>query len=952
MINESGEGRPGDNISLDGTGAGKILDFSRGKRLYLNNKVESVIFDLLGYGRKYFDNWLESARARFISYSQGIDIDRPFNSLFDAWYVLNYRFHNDVSPVVEFYMVENEDLIDENLFNILENLKHSYLSIYEVIWSRNNTLLLRDIFSETEVMTFAEFASGGSDTAGLLLLARIITIDYVSLIVGKPLPVSGDYARYLYDEVNSTRIYEGEVDFRVFLREYSEVPIGLVMDLNHGIQKNRVKYRCLEVAGAERRTLVEKIVRDPRFSLLDRKEKWLKFTWNIGMGRFFRLYLGTDRLTIAAEVKDDLVFAAGELNLMIGENGGDDWSEGYKLNWEEDAEDLLIEIMHDKYIEEWLSTPSIDLENRTPLLAMKDIRGRVLLENLLNDLEIMELRATSRGGYALPTTEIRTKLGLDKDRLEREMLEPEAIAVKVNRNRSRQDLSAYVTGYNWVNEECEQVAIYLFDLYYSGAWNKNRLAWLLYIWNEFSTVYRPHITRANAWVAAIEHALPMSEKNASTIQGGPALFDMSTLVVSRNSSLITGHLGRFPLTNELKPAVYPLWTEMDNREKVAIYRDVLQRLQIFNRTIKVSQLDNKEKASREFYEGIDTAGLYWDEQTRDNWQQFFKLYFLLSFKDQNHSTIANYFWENQAKRYPPHLKTAAFNLMMSCIGAYYVEPLVPGILMFEDFFTGRKQEIYGRIARNVHINIIPGTIVITRLLSIGERSWVDNPLYTLSADMHNSFEANLYILMEQLPVIDNSDPDYMKKRGLLILQAYIKTVAELEQNAVKLLKEPLEIEWRIADKLDYKESCRLLTLNNRFQLLYTDGCRSSYIWINAGSNSVYDWGYVLVEDNRLLLCSPPGKDENKFRKEIRRSFKVADIVVACRELKDSSGVLEDLTAKLVSDLAGYIKLYPQVMPLLFRPDDLPDKEEEWLQGVFLYKLGFIIMRKLDKKQQQ
>jgi hypothetical protein len=308
--------------------------------------------------------------------------------------------------------------------------------------------------------------------------------------------------------------------------------------------------------------------------------------------------------------------------------------------------------------------------------------------------------------------------------------------------------------------------------------------------------------------------------------------------------------------------------------------------------------------------------------------------------------MANYFWDNQARRFPPHLKTAAFNWMMSYVGAYRIRPVAPGTLLFEDLLTGCEHEVYGRLPLNAHKHVVPGTIVITRLLPVGKRSWVDYPLFTLSSDMYESFDANLQILLEQLGAADISDPEYLKQRGFYILKAYIKTVAELEQNAVNLLKQPLEIGWRIADQPDYRESCRLLKMNHRFQLLYSDEGRSSYIWISPGSNHVYDWGYLLVEDNRLLLCTPPGKDEMKFRKEIRRSFKVADIVINCRELVDNAGIRQNLTAKLVNDLAGFLSKYPQIVPLLFRPDHLPDPEEEWLQGVFLYKLGSIITARM------
>lgn len=941
MINEFDQIRPSD-ICPDQSGVGRIIDFARDKRLQLRNQVATVIHDLLGYGKKYYDNWLESAQNRFIVYSQGITIPRPFNSLFEIWYVLNYRFHSDVSPIIEFYMVENEDLLEANIFNLLLSLKYSYLSIYEIIWSQNNTLLLRDIFTDIEVMTFYDFDVVNNNRTGTLLLARIVTVDYISLFVGRPVLIPSQYKRYLFDEINSTRIYEGEADFRTFFREFAEVMVGLVIDLSQDIMKNRVKYRCMALAGNQR-FLVEKIVGHTRFSLLDRKEKWLKFIWDSGTGSFFRLYVGTDRIVAAAEAKDDLILAGTEIDRILGQEGS--WMDGFRLIPEEDGEDLLIEIMHDKYIEEWLATPNIDLENMTPLLAMKDIRGRVLLENLLGDMEIMELRAVTCGGYFLPTSEIRTKLGLDQDRVKQEMLEPEAIDVKVKQNRSRQKLSTFTTDYLWVNEKCEMVAVYLFDLYNNEGRDQNRLAWLLYIWKEFSSIYQPSVTRVNVWAAALELAL--SREQINSVLGSPMKIDVSAVLVRRNSNLIIGHLKRFPFNSNLKPVYYPLWTEMDNRAKVEAYRDVWQRLQVFAHAVTNNYPGKQQRANAKFNEGVDFTITFWDESTLNTWQEFFNLYYWLSFKGYNYSTIANYFWEYQAKRYPPHLKTAAFNLMTSFTGVFQLEPQAPGNLVFEDVFTGCKYEVYGRIAHNVHRNIIPGTLVITRLVSLGERWLVDHPMFTLSADMREDFDANLKSLTEKMPAADAEDPDYLKTRGLLILKAYIKTMAELERSAVSLLDQPLEIQWRIADQLIYEDSCHLLSLNNRFQLLYKDENRNSYIWLNNGNNQGYDWGYVLAEGTKLLLCSPPGKDDNKFRKEIRRCFKVADIVVVCRELGEGKNVIQDLNGKLVSDLAGFLKLYPQLMPVLLRPDDLPDKEEEWLQGVFLYKLGSMIMKKLQ-----
>ena len=127
---------------------------------------------------------------------------------------------------------------------------------------------------------------------------------------------------------------------------------------------------------------------------------------------------------------------------------------------------------------------------------------------VLNDMENLELLAKSRGEYCFPTSVIRTKMNLDKHRLQRELLQPEAVAIKVSKHRERQELSSFITAYNWPNEELRQVAVAAFDLY-SRSRDYHTLAWILYMWNEFSTIYQPRYR--SPWLAGgFKHATCVS----------------------------------------------------------------------------------------------------------------------------------------------------------------------------------------------------------------------------------------------------------------------------------------------------------------------------------------------------------------------------------------------------------------------------------------------------------
>lgn len=935
----------------------QVIHFPRGKRNNYRALIDSALTDMIDYVRKYFPTWENAAQAKFLSYSQAGEINQKFAPLFWEWYVLNYRFYNDVSPIIDFYLVEMEDVLSDKMKKVFDALKHSFISIYQVLWIRNNTVAARDIFCGDEHIIERDFGSVTQFIEeGSLLLTRIIKLDNASIVTGRPIIVNGEQKSYLYDEVNSVHLVEhhnGFNDIRTFLKECAEVTCGLCMDLVQGLRKTRVKSRTFSIKKKYRKALIEKLLNSNEFSLLDRHERWLKFAMHEGHGLFKRLYFGEDKVIIAADETADIHLAVGLIEQLI-DCGSKEllWVDGIALLSPEDEEEIQMEIMYDKYLEEWLSLPHPELSEMTPMEAIKDLRGRVLLENLLTDMEMLEVRARSRGEYYYPTTVIRKQLGLDKNKVCKDMFHPQAIAIKVEKHRARQLLSPYITAYNWLSEDYAHVAATLFDIYMKRNMDQRRLAWLLNMWNEFTIVHRPRISRTHTWIAALEHTLSACVGEDLSYSKVARYFGVSTTLVSRNAFIMLKHFRQFPPDFKTDIVTYQSWDELDNYEMVQSYEEVYQHLNLYTYSMGENERSRKNEITHRYYSTVNTEAHFWDDLNKRIYAEFFVNHYQLDESDHSGSTIMNRFWDNQANRFPPYLRTAAFNMMMSYVGAYRISPAGQSSLVFEDLFSGERVEVYGRFGDNVHENIVPGMIGICRLLPLGEKMWVSDPMFIVLDDMQDLFNKNFHIQMEEVSIYDTTDPRYLKMRGECIVKAYVVSVDEFEKEAVTLINQPLQSEWQYAYVFNQQQVFEMLSKSKRFRLLYHDEQRSSFLWDRFCSQGNYQWGYLMMEDNTVIISAPPGKDLEQFIKDIRRACKCGDIVLAFRTADLSLRMLKKLENHMVADLADFFERNPAVSLAMLQQDNFKNEESEWLQGIFLLRLGAMLMDYLENKNQR
>ncbi|MEA1961251.1 MAG: SEC-C domain-containing protein, partial [Bacillota bacterium] len=727
----------------------QLLYFHRGKRSHYGALIEKCIGDLLKYAKRYFVNWDVKARAKFLAASQAQEVTQQFIPVFWEWYVVDYRPFKDVSPLIDFYLAENEDAITQQEKSLYTSLKNSHLSIYQVLWVQTNTVAIRDIFTNEESILERDF---GSVTRlveeGSLLLSRIIIINGVPIITGNPVFVYSEQKGYLYEEINSIRIYEKEDDIQAFLREQGHTICSFVMDLLNGIKKNQVKTRSFRLNEIDRKNVIEQIFHNSFFCLIDPNEPLLKFTWNQEEDRFKRLYLERNLLIVSAEDSEDLCLAINELSNMLGykwDNGEmeDVWIYGVVTEDEEQTEEIQTEILFDRHLEEWLTLPHPALEDLTPVEALQDIRGRVLLEGMLNDLEIMEIRAGSRGEYYYPTSVIRNKLGVEKNKPYKELLRPEAIALKVEKHRAQQRLSPYITSYNWLNDGYVQVAIVIFDRFFSQHGNEERLAWLLYMWNEFTTVYYPCVSRLTYWIEALERTFSdQPEKNYD--DGNVAReFGLSTLIVSKNAYLIAGHFQRFPLDFNLAVQEYPMWADLNFHRMIQTYDEIVQYMNAYAYMMEDQWNEREQEVYCAYYDQVNQYAYFWDDFRKKVYRAFFRDHFLLDDGHTEGNSVANQLWEKQASRFPPYLREAALQMMMSFVGIYRIFPFKNKELVFVDYFTGEHHKIVGHFGDDIHDYVVPGMIILCRLLPLtGGWMWINEPFFVVLEELEPLFEKN------------------------------------------------------------------------------------------------------------------------------------------------------------------------------------------------------------------
>lgn len=869
-----------------------VIYFNGRRRTELRHQLNVALSELSAYAKRYFYGWEAAARQKFFSTFRHPVRDYRWEGIFQHWFVVNYRFHDDVSPLLDFYLAEHEDKLLADYLPIFSALKESFLSVYQVLWIHDETFALRDVFSQKECVMAREQGSYEGDLEpGSLLLARIANLGNVSLLVGPGVLFPASSRAYLKEELHFLRVNYGLTSLASFLREHADLLCGLVLDMTCGGLDAGIKTRCFSTLGMERREIIPDLLERAGFSREESEGDWLKFRRFDGRG-FNRVALGKGHCVVAASRLIDLY----EIGHVL-DKGCQSEHQGLKPRWLEGCpfpggEQLVREMDKERILEEWLTRPREDLEGMTPLQASCSRKGRNLLNYLLEKESTVRYSTNLPEGYQQADL-LKQRLGLKQKGFRRNQKTVESL---VRQYRTSQELSPYPRDYVWMDRASKRLALQAFDRYHRSSMEKYKLAWILFLWNEYSFIYRPRVIGYRAWLAALEVVFMELVGSQSSPLRQWKNFGGSLLLQERNSRRLRRHLLRHPLDLEKRIRVYPAWQQMSAAEQITAYRQVLKEVKQFSLQPHPCWQDDKNDTYSQFVYPASGVVNIMEGKVQETLGRYFDEYYCLDHCGANPGSLINLFWEEQASRYPSYLRTACFNMMMSFVGAYRVTRGKNGRMILVDIFTDKQLWIYS----TDELHLPAGNILLTRLLPAGNRVWAAGPVLSLEGSQEQLLEKYLAELMEDLTGKDDSDFRFLKERGLRLVRAFLMVREEQDRRANALLHRPLRLDWLVTEETDMRVIREVLAADVHYLMACNPENDSFLLLDQTGGNTLL--GYLTAREEGLFLVSLLG-DQQVFLQAVANLFRSAGVIPSAGPWSGNHSMYRALERILLEDLA-------------------------------------------------
>ena len=870
-----------------------VVYFNSRRRTELRDQLNLALGELSAYAKRYFYGWEPAARQKFFSTFRHPVRDYIWEGIFQHWFVVNYRFHDDVSPLLDFYLAEHEDKLLADYLPVFSALKESFLSVYQVLWIHDETFALRDVFSQKEyIMAREQDSYAGDLEPGSLLLARVANLAHVPLLVGPWVLFSASSRGYLKEDLQFLRANYGLTSLASFLREHADLLCGLVSDMTQGGPDTRIKTRCFSTLRMERREIVPELLARAGFSREENEGEWLKFRRYDGRG-FYRVALGKGHCVVAASRLIDLYEICHVLD-----QGCKSELQGLRLRWLEGCpfpggEQLVREIEKERVLEEWLTCPREDLEGMTPLQASRSRKGRNLLNYLLEKESTAGRYSTILPAGYQQVDYLKQRLGLNKRTFRRNQ---QAVESLVCQYRTSQELSPYPRDYVWMDQDSQRLALRAFDRYHHNPMEKYKLAWILFLWNEYSFIYRPRVVDCNAWLAALEAVfMELVGSQASPLKQWRT-YGGSLLVQKKNSHRLRRHLARYPLDLEKRIKVYPVWQQMGAEEQVKSYRQVMKEIKRFSLLPHPFWNDDKNNAYSQFVYPASGVADTLESKVQETLGRCFEEYYCLDHCGANPGSLINLFWEEQAIRYPSYLRTACFNIMMSFIGAYRVARGKNGQMILADIFTDQQLLPYP----SGELQLLAGDILLTRLLPAGNRVWVTGPVLSLEGNQEPLLHMFLAQLMEDMAGKDDSDFIFLKERGLRLVRAFLMVREEQARQVNSLLYRPLRLNWFVT-KTDVRIIRQVLVDNVQYFMACNHDNNSFLLFDPTGENTPL--GYLMAKEDGLFLV-PLWGDQQMFFQAVSNIFIAEGVIFKADPVPGNHASFRALERIMLEDLAG------------------------------------------------
>lgn len=348
---------------------------------------------------QYYEQRIKKLRrdlhGHYLRFTVNPILPRENEAVFSEW--LWFGAHVGDSPTLgEEYLDNNGEYMDAILKDCLVSLNDSFLSIYEVEDSEYQYLNVKDIFlGSSHRILLKESWENELNLNSPLFMGRLVKMEEDLLFSGMVVTLSNKSGEkdFLVRHLDFLSSLHGE-DQPVFICNNEEMVYGL---FDHASKQVMVNFDHMEAAR------VNEVQKEHLFNTVNGKTEWQYlhttegYRWyclNTEVCGYVRLAVGKTDIIWSAEVLDDiekmrqlLNDAVPGLEPVVIQNRFSDQplTDEFFNHWF-----LLI---RDREAEQWLRTPHLELDDKTPAEVLQEERGREKLHAMLNQ----QLDSSSEG---------------------------------------------------------------------------------------------------------------------------------------------------------------------------------------------------------------------------------------------------------------------------------------------------------------------------------------------------------------------------------------------------------------------------------------------------------------------------------------------------------------------------------------------------------------------------
>lgn len=384
-------------------------------------------------------------------------------------------------------------------------------------------------------------------------------------------------------------------------------------------------------------------------------------------------------------VMADNPYLGKRLQGMVEEGTGTtlSWGQpGLQMDFIAVAEEMMV----DKFIQKWLTSPDPALNNLTPWQSVKIKPLRSRLSKLIEEWEKAMQEKSGGVGYVYPFSWLRSQLGLTGN----EDLTP-VTREEVDTYRDAALVRDDIGDYSWLSDDYAQV-FYMADmLLRDGGWqNRKHRAFVLYLWNEFTTLEQPDIDEFKIWAAVIKlmAAHYPQDVPAEALDQVALMAEADRDVIEECLGRVYEHFDRFPLKmDEVCYFIDMEWDSLDIKDQIKLYRDLMEAM-LEMVSMGEEEQQHYERSLESFLQNSFTADS--DELANLYGEMFTQWYLMDARVGRGDLSVAQIF-ERVMKELGPAEKTALENLLASYISIYKVtesdglDCMVRDLLMKKDF---------------------------------------------------------------------------------------------------------------------------------------------------------------------------------------------------------------------------------------------------------------------------